>query len=126
MSKLREASEKYLQLRRKLGSQLRGVGSVLQDFVAFAEREGASYITTDLALRWAQQPAQAQPATWASRLRMVRRFAVWLSAIGSDARKCRPRACCPTVIAASGLTSTATRRSRVSSGRQARLPSAAG
>ncbi len=80
MNTLSVALKKYLALRRKLGSQLRGVDSGLQDFVAFAKREGASYITTDLALRWAQEPAQAQPVTWASRLRMVRCFAVWLSA----------------------------------------------
>ena len=48
--------------------------------MAFAEREGADQVTTDLALRWAQQPAGVQPATWASRLRIVRRFALWLSA----------------------------------------------
>lgn len=80
MIALSDALKKYLELRRNLGSQLRGVASGLRNFVAFAEREGASYITTDLALRWAQEPPQAQPATWASRLRMVRRFAVWLSA----------------------------------------------
>lgn len=80
MSTLADALKKYLTLRRKLGSQLRGVDSGLRDFVAFAKRQGISYITTDVALRWAQEPAQAQPATWASRLRMVRCFAVWLSA----------------------------------------------
>lgn len=61
MNTLSVALKEYLELRRKLGSQLRGVDSGLQDFVAFAKREGASYITTDLALRWAQEPAQAQP-----------------------------------------------------------------
>src|SRR3954454_17355432 len=44
----------------------------------------ASHVTTDLALRWAQQPSGVQPVTWASRLRVVRRFALWLSA--SDRR----------------------------------------
>src|SRR3954471_17625814 len=80
MSTLRQASEQYLQLRRNLGCKLGGVGGLLQNFVAFAEREGASHVTTDLALRWAQQPSGVQPATWASRLRIVRRFALWLSA----------------------------------------------
>jgi integrase len=80
MSQLCEASERYLQLRRNLGCKLRESGRLLQNFVAFAEREGASHVTTDLALRWAQQPAGAQPATWASRLQEVRRFALWLSA----------------------------------------------
>src|SRR4051794_6308203 len=80
MSKLRQAAEQYLQLRRDLGYKLRETGRRLEDFVAFAEREGASHVTTDLALRWAQQPAGVQPATWASRLRIVRRFALWLNA----------------------------------------------
>lgn len=80
MSTLREALKKYLRLRRNLGFQLRGTASALRSFLAFAEREGASYITTELALRWAQEPRQAQPATWAARLGMVRCFAVWLSA----------------------------------------------
>jgi integrase len=48
--------------------------------VTFAEQQGAAHVTTDLALRWAQQPPGAQPATWALRLGVVRRFAVWLSA----------------------------------------------
>jgi integrase/recombinase XerD len=81
MSTLRQAAEQYLQLRRDLGYKLRETGRRLEDFVAFAEREGASHVTTDLALRWAQQPAGVQPATWASRLRIVRRFALWLNAV---------------------------------------------
>ena len=80
MSELREAAVRYLRLRRDLGCQLREAGRLLHDFLAFAEREGAPHVTTDLALRWAQQPAGVQPATWASRLRIVRRFALWLSA----------------------------------------------
>jgi integrase/recombinase XerD len=80
MSTLRQAAEQYLQFRRDLGYKLRETGRRLEDFVAFAEREGASHVTTDLALRWAQQPAGVQPATWASRLRIVRRFALWLNA----------------------------------------------
>jgi integrase len=84
MSKLRNASEEYLQLRQNLGYKLRAVTSALRSFVTFAERENAPHITTKLALRWAQEPLHAQPATWASRLQMVRRFAIWLSA--SDRR----------------------------------------
>src|SRR4051795_12725486 len=80
MSTLREAAEQYLQLRRDLGSKLCETGRLLQSFLAFAEREGASHVTTDLAFRWAQQPAGVQPATWALRLQVVRRFALWLSA----------------------------------------------
>ncbi len=84
MNKLREASEQDLQLRHKLGYRLRDAAQLLRSFVAFAEREGVAHVTTDLALRWAQHPVGAQPARWASRLGVVRRFAVWLSA--SDRR----------------------------------------
>jgi integrase len=84
MSKLRNAAKEYLQLRRNLGCKLRCAGGALRDFVDFAERTKATYITTELALRWAQEPRQVQPATWALRLGMVRRFAIWLSA--SDPR----------------------------------------
>ncbi len=80
MSVLREAAEQYLQLRGELGHKLEGSVRLLRSFVAFAEREGAAHVTTDLALRWAQQPSSVQPATWARRLSVVRRFAAWLSA----------------------------------------------
>ena len=80
MSALAKALKKYLQLRRNLGSELKGVDRTLRDFVAFVERQGSSHITTDLALRWAQEPLRVQPVTWAARLRLVRGFALWLSA----------------------------------------------
>jgi site-specific recombinase XerD len=48
-------------------------------FVDFLEHEGATFITTSLALRWACEPKNVQRATWARRLSMVRQFATWLS-----------------------------------------------
>jgi integrase/recombinase XerD len=80
MSELHAALEEYLSVRRALGVKLRLPGRLLERFVEFAEREGAEVITTDLALRWATQPAHAQPAQWANRLGMVRRFAQYRSA----------------------------------------------
>jgi integrase/recombinase XerD len=80
MSTLRDALRRYLELRRNLGFKLEGAGRVLRRFIAFTEREGASYITTDLAIRWAKESLHAQPATWAARLCMLRHFAIWLSA----------------------------------------------
>ena len=80
MSTLRDDLRKYLELRRNLGFKLQDVGNVLRSFVAFAEREGAAYITTDLAIRWTKESPPVQPTTLAARLGMVRRFAVWLSA----------------------------------------------
>src|SRR5207253_1960535 len=68
-------------LRHSLGFRLREPGGLLRNFVAFLQAEGASHITRELALRWATQPAKDQPATWAGRLGMVRRFAIWHSAI---------------------------------------------
>lgn len=81
MSELHAALEEYLSVRRALGVKLRLPGCLLERFVDFAEREGAAVITTDLALRWATQPADAQPAQWANRLGMVRRFAQYRSAV---------------------------------------------
>jgi integrase len=72
---LRQAAQDYLALRRGLGFKLRSAGLALMDFIAFLEREGASHLTTELALRWATQPSHCQPALWASRLRYVRGFA---------------------------------------------------
>ena len=80
MSELRQAIRQYLALRRSLGFELREAETVLHRFVSFAEREGAAYITTDLVRRWMSEPSKAQPATWASWVAMVRRFARWWSA----------------------------------------------
>ncbi len=80
MSELHTALEEYLAVRRALGVKLRLAGRLLKTFVDFAEREGANIITIDLALRWATQPADAQPAQWANRLGMVRRFAQYRNA----------------------------------------------
>jgi integrase/recombinase XerD len=81
MSDLQAALDEYLAVRRALGVKLRLAGRLLQRFVHFAEQEGASVITTDLALRWATQPADVQPAQWANRLGMVRRFAQYRRAV---------------------------------------------
>jgi integrase len=76
--------EDYLAMRRSLGFRLRLPAGLLRDFASFFEAEGASHVTTDLALRWAKQPVGVQPAHWACRLSVVRRFAHFLSA--SDPR----------------------------------------
>ena len=81
MKTLAQALKDYLRIRRSLGFRLREPGSLLRNFVAFLRAEDAPYITRELALRWTTQPAKAQPATWAERLGMVRRFALWQSTI---------------------------------------------
>lgn len=75
MNSLCDALEEYLALRRALGFKLLLSGRLLQRFVDFAEHEGATFITAELATRWATQPTQAQPAQWANRLGMVRGLA---------------------------------------------------
>lgn len=80
MSALRDALTKYVAVRRALGTQLREPAVTLGHFVEFLEREGAKFITTELAVRWALRPERVQPATRARLLSMVRKFAVWLSA----------------------------------------------
>lgn len=81
MSQLQKEMEEYLAVRRALGFKLRDAGRALHNFVAFMDQAQAPVITTKLALQWAQQPVCAQPAHWATRLGMVRRFAQYLSAI---------------------------------------------
>ena len=80
MSALRKAMQQYLSLRRSLGFKLIKVESTLRSFVAFVERDAASHITTDLALRWVKLSTAKEPATLADRLNIVRRFAIWRSA----------------------------------------------
>ena len=84
MNTLRQVVHEYLSMRRNLGFKLREAGKGLLDFVTFMEQHRASYITQALALGWAQQPANAQPAHWAQRLSFVRGFARFRSS--SDPR----------------------------------------
>ena len=84
MISLRKAVKDYLTMRRSLGFKLRDMGYNLRHFVSFMEQQKASIITTELALRWAQQPPDVQAAHWAARLSFVRSFARYWSAI--DAR----------------------------------------
>jgi integrase/recombinase XerD len=55
------------------------MGYNLRHSASFMEQQGASIITTELALRWAQQPQNVQPAQWAARLSFVRSFARYWS-----------------------------------------------
>jgi integrase len=84
MTEIRNKVDEYLEVRRSLGYELREPGQHLRSFASFMENQGASFITTDLALQWATRPSQATPATWADRLGVVRRFARWYSTF--DAR----------------------------------------
>ncbi|RLD18318.1 MAG: integrase, partial [Caldiserica bacterium] len=81
MSALSMALTDYLPIRRALGFKLYGTGLCLAQFIHFAEVEGTTVISQDLALRWATQPKQASPNHWATRLGMVRQFARYCSAL---------------------------------------------
>lgn len=80
MTGLANALDEYLALRRALGFKLHHTARELPRFVRFIEGEGATSITTELALRWAQEDPEASSVTHADRLAMVRRFAAWRSA----------------------------------------------
>jgi len=75
MSQMQAALDEYLLMRRRLGFALRGPGSTLRGFIKFMDDVRASFITTELAMKWAQLPEGAQLATWSARLGMVRQFA---------------------------------------------------
>ena len=81
MTPIEQALDDYIKVRRKLGYQLRQPASLLRKFVEFLQAAGSSRITTNLAIRWATQPSNAEPACWGRRLGMVRQFAIWYSAI---------------------------------------------
>jgi integrase len=80
MTPLAAAADKYLKMRRALGFKLRHQTWWLPDFVAFVRGQGSSTITVDLAVRWAQQPADAHPNWWARRLSAIRCFAKYYQA----------------------------------------------
>lgn len=80
MNTLPQAVQDYLRMRRDLGFKLREAGTSLLDFAAFMRRRRSTFITSKLALAWAQQPRNVQPSYWARRLSFVRGFARYRSA----------------------------------------------
>jgi len=80
MSVLHDALTEYLQTRRALGTQLGWPESSLREFVDFIDAEGAEFVTTEIAVRWAVQSVGVLRSTHARRLGIVRGFAVWLQA----------------------------------------------
>jgi site-specific recombinase XerD len=80
MSNLQQSLDDYFEIRRALGFELQTAKRRLRDFLGFMEQDGASHITTELALRWARQPADGEPATWVQRLTNLRHFAAWYHA----------------------------------------------
>ena len=74
------ALAEYLAVRRSLGFKLARDGLLLEQFVGFCERAGASRVTSELALAWVSAPTEASPGWLAMRLTVVRGFARWLQA----------------------------------------------
>ena len=72
MKTLIEAINEYVSMRQGLGFKLVQVEGLLKSFATFMDTQGRSWVTTELALQWAIQPAGAQPASWAKRLNAVR------------------------------------------------------
>ncbi len=68
-------------LRRGLGYKMNDAGHPLPQFVSFMEERQAGYITARLAPEWIQQAPTVQPAERARRLRFVRGFARYRSAV---------------------------------------------
>jgi len=81
MTDLRCALHDYLAVRRQLGFELKTAGRLLEDYVDFMGRAGASQITIELAVVWAKLPKDARPYRWRQRLGMVRGFARYVSTI---------------------------------------------
>ena len=54
--------DEYLATRRALGAALADSEHMLRSFLAFLRQQTAVCITTQLALQWATEPSQAQPA----------------------------------------------------------------
>jgi integrase/recombinase XerD len=77
MTALRRAIDDYLTLRRRLGVTLHEAERVLVAFAAYAERERAEHVTTDLVLRWTTQLTGIAAATVNGRCQIIRRFAQW-------------------------------------------------
>jgi integrase len=78
MSALSKELDRYLAIRRSLGYGLVSAEGILRRFIAFADREDAEYISTDLFLRWQTTFGRASRQTWSQRLGMIRLFAQWM------------------------------------------------
>lgn len=101
MMSLADRLQQYLAVRRRFGSNLSASERELRQFTAFADAEGAAWITGGLFLRWKERFGSASNVTWSLRLGMVRGFAKWLQGID-------PR----TEIPPAGLIPAKRRRSR--------------
>lgn len=78
MKPLRLALADDLAVRRVLGDKLVRAEKLLVQFLDYLEDRGEDHVTTEAALAWATRPANADRSWNATRLSVVRRFAVHL------------------------------------------------
>ncbi len=84
MTDLSSAIADYLKVRRVLGHKMELAERLLGQFCIYYEQDGATHITTDLAVAWATLPVDASAGWWAQRLGVVRGFAAWLQTLEPD------------------------------------------
>jgi integrase len=84
MSQLSDHLDDYLRLRRALGFKLEWPGQVLPKLIAYIEAAGATSLTADMAIAWAQLPQRVQPIHWTHRLGAARGFARYLKTIDPE------------------------------------------
>ena len=71
-----EQVQEYLRFKRSCGYRLDAPGKELMLFARYAVLTGhKGPLTTELAVRWAKLPQDANPRYWATRYEIVRRFA---------------------------------------------------
>jgi len=71
-----EQVQEYLEFKRSCGYQLEAPGKELMLFARYAALVGhKGSLTTELVVRWAKLPQDADPRYWATRYDIVRRFA---------------------------------------------------
>jgi integrase/recombinase XerD len=78
MTRLSKAVQGYLTMRYQLGYKLERATYVLNGFATYAKQKKVSHITTKVALEYATQNHNAAPPSWASRLGIIRRFALYM------------------------------------------------
>jgi integrase len=83
MTAIRDSLAQYVAARRALGASFYEPALALGHFVDLLEHEGAEFVSTDLALRWATMPVSVERATWGRRLSQVRGFARWMNTVDS-------------------------------------------
>lgn len=81
MKSLRQGIMEYLEYRWRLGFKLGFVNHLLISFASFMDQNGAKHITNELAVAFATMNPEIKTATWAYRLGIIRRFAIYWSTV---------------------------------------------